>query len=31
MIILGTEASKNEILSSLKDEFRPGVMEIIEL
>ena len=31
MIILGTEANKNEILSSLKDELRPGVMEIIEL
>ena len=30
-IILGTEANKNEILSSLKDELRPGVMEIIEL
>ena len=29
--ILGTEANKNEILSSLKDELRPGVMEIIEL
>ena len=25
-IILGTEANKNEILSSLKDELRPGVM-----
>ena len=31
MIILGTEANKNEILSRLKDELRPGVMEIIEL
>ena len=31
LIILGTEANKNEILSSLKDELRPGVMEIIEL
>ena len=31
MIILGTEANKNEILSSLKDELRPGVMEIVEL
>ena len=31
MIILGTEASKNEILSSLKDELMPGVVEIIEL
>ena len=31
MIILGTEANKNEILSSLKYELRPGVMEIIEL
>ena len=31
MIILGTEANKNEILSSLKDELRPCVMEIIEL
>ena len=30
-IILGTEANKNEILSSLKDELRAGVMEIIEL
>ena len=30
-IVLGTEANKNEILSSLKDESRPGVMEIIEL
>ena len=30
MIVLGT-ANKNEILSSLKDELRPGVMEIIEL
>ena len=25
MIVLGTEANKNEILSSLKDELRPGV------
>ena len=31
MIVLGTEANKNEILSSLKDELRPGVLEIIEL
>ena len=31
MIILGTDANKNEILSSLKDELRLGVMEIIEL
>ena len=31
MIVLGTKANKNEILSSLKDELRPGVMEIIEL
>ena len=30
-ILLGTEANKNEILSSLKDELRPGAMEIIEL
>ena len=30
-IILGTEANKNEILSSLKDELRQGVVEIIEL
>ena len=30
-IILGTEANKNEILSSLEDELRPGVLEIIEL
>ena len=30
-IILGTEANKNEILSSLKDELRPGVMEIIQM
>ena len=30
-IVLGTEANKNEILSSLKDELRSGVMEIIEL
>ena len=29
-IALGTEANKNEILSSLKDELRPGVVEIIE-
>ena len=28
---MGTEANKNEILSSLKDELRPGVLEIIEL
>ena len=31
MIILRTEANKTEILSSLKDELRPDVMEIIEL
>ena len=31
MIVLGTDVNKNEILSSLKDELRPGVMEIIEL
>ena len=31
MIILGTEANKNEILSSLKDELRPDVVKIIEL
>ena len=31
MIVLGTEANKNEILSSLKDKLRPGVGEIIEL
>ena len=31
MIVLGTEANKNEILSSLKDELKPGVVEIIEL
>ena len=31
MIILGTEANKNEILFSLKGELRPGVVEIIEL
>ena len=31
MIILETEANKSEILSSLKDKLRPGVMEIIEL
>ena len=30
-IVLETEANKNKILSSLKDELRPGVMEIIEL
>ena len=30
-IVLGTEANKNEILSSLKDKLRPGIMEIIEL
>ena len=30
-IVLGTDAHKNEILSSLKDELRPGVVEIIEL
>ena len=30
-MVLGTEANKNEILSSLKDELRPGVVEIIEL
>ena len=27
-IVLGTDASKNEILSSLEDELRPGVVEI---
>ena len=31
MIVLGTDTNKNEILSSLKDELRPGVVEIIEL
>ena len=31
MIVFGTDTNKNEILSSLKDELRPGVMEIIEL
>ena len=31
MIVLGTEDNKNEILSSLKDELRPGVVEIIGL
>ena len=31
MIILETEANKNEILSSLKDELRLCVVEIIEL
>ena len=30
-IVLGTDTNKNEILFSLKDELRPGVMEIIEL
>ena len=30
-IVLGTETNKNEILSSLKDELRPDVMENIEL
>ena len=30
-IVLGTEANKIEILSSLKDELRPDVVEIIEL
>ena len=30
-IVLGTDAHKNEISSSLKDELRPGVVEIIEL
>ena len=30
-IVLGTDANKNEILSCLKDELRPGVVEIIEL
>ena len=30
-IVLGTEANKNKISSSLKDELRPGVVEIIEL
>ena len=31
MIILGTKTNKNEILSSLKDELKPGVVEMIEL
>ena len=31
VIILGTKANKNEILSSLKDELKPGVVEITEL
>ena len=31
MIVLGIKANKNEILSSLKDELKPGVVEIIEL
>ena len=31
MIILGIKANKNEILSSLKDDWKPDVMEIIEL
>ena len=31
MIVLETEANKNEILSTLKDKLRPSVMEIIEL
>ena len=31
VMVLGTESNKNEILSSLKDELRPGVMKIIEL
>ena len=31
MIVLGTKANKDEILSSLKDELKPGVVEIIEL
>ena len=30
-IVLGTKADKNGILSSLKDESKPGVVEIIEL
>ena len=30
-IVLGTEAHKNEILSSLKDKLEPGVVEILEL
>ena len=30
-IILGTKANKNEILPSLKEELKPGVVEIIEL
>ena len=30
-IILGTKANKNEILSSLKNELKPCVVEIIEL
>ena len=28
--MLGTEAHKNEILSSLKDKLEPGVVEILE-
>ena len=31
MIVLGTDTNKNEILSSLKDDLRPGVVEIIKL
>ena len=31
MIVLGTEANKTEILSSLKNKLRPGAVEIIEL
>ena len=30
-IVLGTEAHKNEILSSLNDKLEPGVVEILEL
>ena len=30
-IVLGTEAHKKEILSSLKDKLEPGVVEILEL
>ena len=30
-IVLGTEAHKNEILSSVKDKLEPGVVEILEL
>ena len=30
-IVLGTKANKNDILSHLKNELKPGVVEIIEL